>query len=268
MTRLAYPSDLSDVEWWIVAPFVPTEKGGGRRREIDMREVLNGIFYVLRTGCGWEYLPHDFPCWQTVYGYFNEWSRSDLWTQMNDALREAVREQEEREAEASAAIVDSQSVKSTASAGERGFDGAKLVTGRKRFILVEVMGFLIRVLVTKASTPERTGAKLLLERTFTQTLEHLALLWADAGFSGEEFAAWVKQHFDCEVEIVKRSDDAKGFVVLPRRWVVERTFAWLTRFRRLSKEFEVLVRNSEAMIYAAMTRLMLSRLARHETVFL
>jgi putative transposase len=268
MIGTAYPSDLSEIEWLLIAPLIPPAKPGGRPRDTEMRAVLNGIFYVLRTGCGWEYLPHEYPCWQTVYGYFKEWSRRGVWAEINAALCEAVREQEEHEAEASAAIVDSQSVKTTASAGERGFDGAKLVTGRKRFILVDTLGLLLHVLVTKASLPERTGAKQLLTCAFTQTLHHLALLWADGGFSGDDFADWVRTHFGCEVEIVKRPGDAKGFVVLPRRWVVERTFAWLTRFRRLGKDFEVLVRNSEAFIYAAMSRLMLRRLANAETVFL
>jgi len=179
-----------------------------------------------------------------------------------------VREQEEREAEPSAAIMDSQSVKTTAIAGERGYDAAKNVTGRKRHILVDVLGLLLTVVVTKASVPERDGAKMLLKRALAQHFERLVLIWADGGYTGQDFCNWVLEHCGWLVEIVKRSDDAKGFVVLPRRWVVERTFGWLYRFRRLSKDYEVLPETSEAWIYAAMVRIMLQRLARDPVVYL
>jgi putative transposase len=268
MAREPYDSDLTNVEWLLLQPLIPPEKQGGRHRTVDIREVVNAIFYVLRTGCAWRLLPHDFPPWQTVYGYFRDWRQMGVWERLNAALREAVREQEERAAEPSAAIMDSQSVKTTAIAGERGYDAAKNVTGRKRHILVDVLGLLLTVVVTKASVPEREGAKILLKRALAQDFEQLMLIWADGGYTGQDFYNWVLEHCGWLVEIVKRNDDAQGFVVLPRRWVVERTFGWLYRFRRLSKDYEVLPETGEAWIYAAIVRIMLQRLARDPAVYL
>ena len=266
-TRKAYPSDLSDAEWFILEPLIPPAKPGGRPRKVCMREIVNAIFYVLRSGCAWRMLPHDFDAWQTVYGYFRQWRKDGLWAQMNAVLREAVRIQEGREPEPSAAIMDSQTIKMSAVKGERGYDGAKHITGRKRHILVDVLGLLLEVVVHKASIPEREGAKLVLLRALRWGFERLSLIWVDGGYSGQPFFDWVLQHCGWLVEVVKRSDDAEGFVVLPRRWVVERTFGWLVRFRRLSRDYEKLPETSEAIIYAAMVRIMLKRLARNPAIF-
>ncbi len=258
MNRKPYSSDLTDAEWAILEFFVPPAKPGGRRREQNMCEILNGIFYILRSGCSWRMLPHDFPPWQTVYGYFRGWRKEGLWEQMNQALREKLRTQEGRDVQPSAAILDSQSVKTTEVRGPRGYDAGKKVNGRKRHILVDTMGLLLLVIVHAANIQDRDGAKKVLEKA-RECFGRLRVIWADGGYAGQ-LVQWVEETCHWILEIVKRSDDVKGFVVLPRRWVVERTFGWLGRYRRLSKDYEGLIETSESMVYAAMVHLMVRRL--------
>jgi putative transposase len=259
MERKPYPSDLNDAEWQILKPLIPPAKPGGRPRSTDMREVLNGIFYFLRSGCAWRMLPNDLPPYGTVYHYFRQWKGDGTWEYMNQELRTRLRVADGREAEPSAAILDSQSVKTVDVKGVRGYDAGKKVKGRKRHILVDTMGLLLMVLVHAANIQDRDGAKLLLDKA-KGCFSRLRLIWADGGYKGK-LVDWVRNTHSWVLEIVKRDKGVKGFQVLPRRWVVERTFAWLCFYRRLSKDYEVLTETSEAVIYAAMVHLMVRRLA-------
>lgn len=259
MNRKSYPTDLTDEQWNLLEPMLPPARRRGRKRTVDFREVINAMLYLLRTGCSWRMLPHDFPAWQTVNGYFNDWRDTMLFEKINDILNLAVREADGREDCPSAAIIDSQSVKTTEQGGERGYDAGKKINGRKRHLIVDTMGLLMRVFVHRADLQDREGAKLLLARIKDQ-FPRLQLIWADGGYAGQ-LVEFVKTQFNWVLQIVKRSDDVAGFYILPRRWVVERTLAWLSRNRRLSKDYERLPQSSEAYCYLAMSHLMLKRLA-------
>jgi transposase len=277
--RAAYDSDLSDQEWAIIVPHIPAAKSGGHPRTTNIREVVNAIFYMLRAGCAWRLLPHDFPPWQTVYGYYRDWIQSGIWEQLHTQLRETCRELVGRQKTPSAGIIDSQSVKITTQGGFRGFDGAKKVNGRKRHILVDTQGLVMKAVVSPADVQDTDGAEVVFER-IQGHFPRLKHIWVDAGYRGKLIAK-MKCLYQLTLEVVKHpwSDlkrgvwlpkDAEppviptGFHVLPRRWVVERTFAWLGLSRRLSKDYETRLDISEGMIYGAMIRIMIRRIARYE----
>lgn len=258
--RLSYDTDLSDEQWLILEPLIPLAKLGGRPRSTNIREVVNALFYLLRTGCAWRLLPHDFPRWQTVYCYLRAWENDGTWKRLNQVLRETIREKAGRNAHPSAACVDSQSVKTGGAAQEKGFDGGKKVKGRKRTILVDTLGLLLCVVVHGAHRSDQAGMKLL-ALWFASVWGCLQLIWTDSTFGGKAFIAWMKTNFNWSLEVVKRKEGKTGFNVLPKRWVVERTFAWFGRYRRLSKDYEYLPTTSETMLYVAMVNIMLRRLA-------
>jgi putative transposase len=262
-SQQAYPTDLNDTEWEQIAPYMPKPSLKGRPPKYTWREILNGIFYVVKNGCVWRALPHDLPAWQTVYYYFALFRREGMWEKWNQMIREAVRNKEGRELQPSAMIVDSQSAKSAECGEERGYDGNKKIIGRKRNLVVDTMGLVVVAKVTPANVQDVHAGKQLLSDLAQKPglIGRLQKIFADGGYRGE-LVDWVSTELHAVLQIVLKGEGQKGFQVLPKRWVVERTFAWFSRYRRLARDYEHLAATSEALIYIAMIRLGLRRLAQ------
>lgn len=264
-THRHHPSDLTDEQWELIEPLLPVPKkqpGGPGRPISDRRQVVNGILYVNRSGCQWRMMPTYYGHWNTVYDHFNRWSQQGVWEQTMEALRKQERRRQGRAEEPSAGSVDSQSVKVASQPGLKGFDGGKGVKGRKRHLLVDTLGLVIAVVVTAANVNDRVGLQHLLLHYFADGVKRLRCLWVDGGYTGEGIRAWVaglKKTYKLILEVVE--NQLPGFHLVKRRWVVERTFSWLFNCRRHSKDYEVLTRNSEAMIQISMIHLLVRRLA-------
>ena len=254
-----YPTDLTDCQWDCIKDLIPPAKPGGRPRTLEMRAVINAILHLVMSGCQWRMLPREDPAWQSVYSYFQQWRDDGTWQRIHDTLRAQVPQKAGRHKHPTAGALDSQSVKTTPTPGVHGDDAGKKVHGRKRQILVDTLGLLLAVVVTSAALSDPAGARLWLRR-LAGACKKVRRIWVDGAYRGH-LLEWVLLHFHFVLQPVLRSDGQKGFVVLPRRWVVERPFAWLTQSRRLGKDYERLPVSSEAMISIAMTRLMLRRLA-------
>jgi putative transposase len=261
MNHKRYPSDLTDLQWAVLEPEIPPARPGGRPRKTNMREVVNAIFYITREGCSWRALPHDFPPWKTVYNYFEEWKRDGTWDHFLTALRQGVRLAAHRGRTPRVACVDSQSVKTAGGGQEVGTDGGKKVRGRKRHIVVDTMGLLLAVVVTAANVDDARAAQRLFAQVPGKDFPRLEVVQADNKYRSDELDRWLRVHHrPYRIWVVSRPAGERRFVPLRSRWVVERTFAWLGRYRRLSKDYEHLPESSEAVIKIAAIHHYLRRL--------